>query len=246
MRTSFNKGEQPSSVEPAPGTALARALDRRYELWDDPKAFMAFQARCLADHFASGDLDGRAVSRELSMVRAFVIQVYVKRTFGCLLEKNGISVAFVGGDGQAWSGVRSDLDLAILAEQHPQDIIPQWRERARSFQDLLYAADLKWELVNRVVPEIPRYTTDLHAATALLSLRHVAGSEQMSSAFRERFHQSLCDNAYLVLEAGIADKERRLVTSGAGLRVLNGDFKFDDGGYRDLSQVFHLLEIGRL
>lgn len=153
----------------------------------------------------------------------------------------GIAVVAQGGYGREELAPFSDIDVLFVvgtANETTQGTL-------RSILYPLYDAGLKVGHAT-VTPKqaILRSESDLHATTALLSARLVAGDENLFADLQNRFARWLKRRAKAIARAvSVGVDERHLRTERAGW-LLAPNLKEDAGGLRDIHAAGWLAELG--
>ena len=152
-----------------------------------------------------------------------------------LFVPDGLAIAAVGGLGRGAVAFASDADIRILLPDNVD------AEEARPFVDaLLYPLwDVKLAIGHQVTNQedaLALALTDLASVTALVDLRHLAGSPARTSDLRTRAQMGLFG------EEGIGDFVDRLEEEattrhakfGGSVYLLEPDVKSGTGGLRDV------------
>jgi [protein-PII] uridylyltransferase len=143
----------------------------------------------------------------------------------------GVDVALVatGGHGRAELSPQSDLDLLLVVENHRDD------ELAAALWYPMWDAGLKLGHSVRTIDEaLALAKDDLDTATALLTMRHVAGKESLADALAERALAQWRNNAKHGIQE-LADRvEQRHERVGEVAFLLEPDLKEGRGGLRDV------------
>jgi [protein-PII] uridylyltransferase len=152
-----------------------------------------------------------------------------------------LAVVAVGGYGRGQLSPLSDIDLLILVTS-TSDITPA------TVRGLLYPLwDAGFEVGHSVrTPKeaIERAGTDLDAATAILSARHLAGTAELFDEFADRRRRWLeRDRRTVARRIAESTSQRHQRVDRAGW-VLAPDIKEDIGGLRDVHRLrwLHALE----
>ncbi len=154
---------------------------------------------------------------------------------------DGVAVAAVGGYGRAELWPHSDVDLLFVSGPR-SDVTPA------TIRGLLYPLwDAGWQVghaVRTTKGSLEQASTDLHAATALLSARFLGGDRSLYDELLDRRERWLRRDARKLTTKILAETEARHGRSERAGWSLAPDLKDDIGGFRDLHTLAWLDMVG--
>ncbi|MEM7095787.1 MAG: [protein-PII] uridylyltransferase [Actinomycetota bacterium] len=147
----------------------------------------------------------------------------------------GISLVALGGYGRGELSPQSDLDVMLLHDGWAQD---ELEDAAQSLWFPIWDAHITLGHAVRTVSEsIALAKDDLDTATSLLSLRHLAGDEELSDDLAEQSVRLWRNSRRKWLPRIIDDAAERAAGNGEVAFLLEPDLKVSSGGLRDGNAV---------
>ena len=160
------------------------------------------------------------------------LQALFERSLGA---NRGISLVAVGGYGRSTLSPKSDLDLMLLHDGWGQ---AELEEAAQSLWFPVWDARLALgHSVRTVAQSLTLANEDLETATAMLSLRHLAGDADLSAQLKRQATGQWRKNRRVWLPQIIEDARARGRHNGEVAFLLEPDLKSASGGLRDVNAV---------
>lgn len=185
---------------------------------------------------------GREIVRATTRLLDSAIVSLFKATLADAGEPRGIALAAIGGYGRKEMAPFSDVDLLLLHDDRPEEVV---RPIAERFFTALW--DLKLEVGSSVrTPEecVRVAAADHTARTALLDCRYLAGDREIYDRFEERVLRSLSEKqADELIEAKIAELHRRRERYGDSVHLLEPNVKQSPGALRDLQAALWMARV---
>lgn len=176
---------------------------------------------------------GREIVRATSSLLDEVIRALFDATLAEAGSPSGIALAAIGGYGRKDLAPYSDIDLLLVHDDVPEAII---RPIAERFFTALW--DLKLEVGSsaRTPDECAQVAAEDHTArTALLDCRYVAGDEATYALLERKVLRDLTTKQVdELIEAKIAELDRRRQKFGGTVHLLEPNVKQSPGALRDL------------
>ena len=186
-------------------------------------------------------LERRRIFADRSLVGAVFCRAYSRRVDEWLAdvfadaggEGRRVALVAVGGYGRAELSPQSDLDLLLLHESG-DDV----SDLAGALWYPVWNEGLKLGHAVRTVTETLRLARgDLDTATALLSLRHLAGDRSVADRLAASAREQWSRRARTWLPRLVEDARRREAGHGAVAFRLQPDLKESTGGVRDVQAL---------
>jgi [protein-PII] uridylyltransferase len=191
-----------------------------------------------------------AGSRQLdsAALRAALVDLYefwlvTKATEIGITDTSGFSIVATGGLGRCEMLPYSDLDLMLLHDDLPAEVVA---EVAESLWYPLWDANIHIDHSVRTVPQaLKTAATDISAGLAMLDARHIAGDSDLSSLLvggaKRQWRTGIAPRFAELIEHARARWER----SGQIAHRAEPDLKSGRGGLRDV-QLLNALSIAQL
>ena len=211
----------------------------------------------LRDHYEAGMAeirrrrDAGGTGRRAAEERAWLVDGILRALFRHATERlypvanptdaEHLALAATGGYGRGLLAPHSDIDILFL---HPYRLTG-WHERV--IETVVYTL---WDLglkvghaVRRPQEALKFARGDIHARTALLDLRPVAGEEalvaDLITVFRRRLVRRTGPD---FVEAKLAERDRRHARFGDSRYVVEPHLKEGKGGLRDLHTLYWIVD----
>jgi [protein-PII] uridylyltransferase len=156
-------------------------------------------------------------------------------------EDEIISVLAVGGYGRGEMSPHSDVDLLFLASHK----ISPWNESViESMLYMFWDLHLKVGHASRTIKDCLRLgREDYTIRTAMLELRHLAGSRELSAQLYDRLRTELFKNTSAdFIDAKLTERDERHKKQGGQRYVVEPNIKEGKGGLRDLQSLFWIAK----
>ncbi|CAN5441387.1 [protein-PII] uridylyltransferase [soil metagenome] len=176
-------------------------------------------------------LQGRAFCEAYTdLIEAWLVELYQESAAG---STRGVALIAVGGQGRREVAPQSDLDLLLAHDRNvPQDVVAAI---ADSLWYPIWDAGLKLGHAVRTTRDtLSLASEDLETATALLSARHIAGDESLTSDLAEKAKSNWRKRGKKWLGELAASVDERHRVSGELAFDLEPDLKDGRGGLRDV------------
>ncbi|MDQ3737819.1 MAG: [protein-PII] uridylyltransferase [Actinomycetota bacterium] len=160
----------------------------------------------------------------------------LRRLFGdvCGDDVCGLALVAMGGYGRGELAPASDLDLLLLHDGHRRDV----DELAAALWYPLWDGGVRLGHAVRTIEEQLRLAADdVESATASLTARHVAGSEDLTATLRRKALEAWRKRAGKGLEALARRDAERHDRAGEVAYLLEPDVKDGVGGLRDVQSL---------
>ncbi|MUL45058.1 [protein-PII] uridylyltransferase [Mycobacterium sp. CBMA293] len=193
-------------------------------------------------------MDGGAHRLDSAALREALVDLYefwlaAKATEIGITETSGFAIVATGGLGRREMLPYSDLDLMLLHNDLPQDVVT---EVAESLWYPLWDANIHLDHSVRTVPQALKTAAgDSSAGLAMLDARHIAGdpdlSAQLIAGVRRQWRTGIASRFTELIEHAAARWER----SGQIAHRAEPDLKNGRGGLRDV-QLLNALAMAQL
>jgi len=140
-----------------------------------------------------------------------------------------------GGYGRRQQAPYSDVDLMVLYEGKPDDLIKQ--AASRLTQDIFDISVALGHSLRTPIEAVERARTDAVIGTSLLESRLLMGSSIVYSKFREAMDAMVKKRGPVLAKAFIAERRKERLQYGETVYLLEPNVKRSRGGLRDI----HLL-----
>lgn len=159
--------------------------------------------------------------------------------FNSLVHDPDLLLVATGGYGRRELAPFSDIDILFLAEG---------RKNAGAAEKVLYRLwDEKLDISHafRTLKEcIEEAFSDIRTRTTLLEVRYLAGSKRLYEQFRKDVYPAIAHRKQKQFVAEkLREREKRHISTGDSIYLLEPHVKEGDGGLRDIHAVFWLARV---
>ncbi len=180
--------------------------------------------------------------RSASRDRVREVDRLVKKSFPRGLKRKPLAVVAVGGYGAKELSPYSDVDLLFLHQDLPEEVLSKAVEKVTyALWDQHFEVGYRVCTIEEVLADALR---DLPFLTALLSVRHLAGSrqlfEKLLSLFEERIISGRRQEIFLRLKEARSERVKRY---GEETYLLEPHLKEGIGGLRDYHFILWVVRI---
>jgi [protein-PII] uridylyltransferase len=220
-----------AGAEPSPAPAVG---------WPRPAKDLAKAVTQLLSA-GSHHLDSSAL--RAALVDLYEFWLFAKATEIGITDTSGFAIVATGGLGRREMLPYSDLDLMLLHDDLPTELVT---EVAESLWYPLWDANIRIDHSVRTVPQaLKTAATDISAGLAMLDARHIAGDSDLSSLLvggaKRQWRTGIAPRFAALIEHARARWER----SGQIAHRAEPDLKNGRGGLRDV-QLLNALSIAQL
>lgn len=193
--------------------------------------------------FEKGRHGGIETARLIANIHDRLIKALFDYTTRFVIEKPGkkipvMSVCGVGGYGRGEMAPGSDLDLLFLVQDKKSD-----KYAGKVTEYMLY---ILWDLglkvgqsIRTIDQNIQLAKTDQTILTALLDLRHICGSAELSNRLFTKFRKTITrGKGRNFIAAKLSERDIRHAREGNSRYVIEPNIKEGKGGLRDLHVLY--------
>lgn len=235
MRRHLEKVLAHAETQLAPSAAV-----RPTEALADYKKFLKIEEhRLRLKHQAGGG------GREICTRRADLVDVLVRHVFNAATETaedktaQPLAILALGGYGRGELNPFSDVDVMILHQAGGKRVSPYVEQVVEQILYLLWDIGFKVGHSTRSIKDaIAQANCDMHAKTAMLESRYLAGDLDLAEKFREQF-RAKCVRGYEreYVELRMQDQAARHAKYGDSVYMQEPNLKNGCGGLRDYQNL---------